>query len=55
MRLLTYDRDGAPRLGLLVNDTVVDAADASSALGEAPLPDDFALALARLAEREAAP
>ena len=41
MRLLTYDRDGAPRLGLLVNDTVVDAADASSALGEAPLPDDM--------------
>jgi 2-keto-4-pentenoate hydratase/2-oxohepta-3-ene-1,7-dioic acid hydratase in catechol pathway len=29
MRLLTYERDGAPRLGALVGDRVVDVADAS--------------------------
>ena len=41
MRLLTYDRDGARRLGLALDDRVVDAAEAASALGGAPLPDDM--------------
>ena len=41
MRLLTYDRDGNPRLGLLLDDLVVDAAEASSAVTGAPLPDDM--------------
>ncbi|MGB2693870.1 MAG: fumarylacetoacetate hydrolase family protein [Dehalococcoidia bacterium] len=34
MRLLTYERDGAPRLGLLLNANVVDLADATA--GELP-------------------
>ena len=34
MRLLTYERDGDPRLGLLVEDRVIDAADVG-------LPDDL--------------
>jgi 2-keto-4-pentenoate hydratase/2-oxohepta-3-ene-1,7-dioic acid hydratase in catechol pathway len=33
MRLLTYDRAGAPRLGLLAGERVVDAAEAGAALG----------------------
>ena len=41
MRLLTYDRDGARRLGLALDDRVVDAAEAASALDGAPLPDDM--------------
>ena len=41
MRLLTYDRDGALRLGLALDDRVVDAAEAASALDGAPLPDDM--------------
>ncbi len=41
MRLLTYDRDGAPRLGLALDDRVVDAAEAASALDGAPLPEDM--------------
>ena len=40
MRLLTYERDGAPRLGFLLSDQVVDAAGAASAQGEA-VPDDM--------------
>jgi 2-keto-4-pentenoate hydratase/2-oxohepta-3-ene-1,7-dioic acid hydratase in catechol pathway len=32
MRLLTYDRDGAPRLGLLLGDRVVDLAEAGRSL-----------------------
>ena len=41
MRLLTYERDGAPRLGLLLEDRVVDAAEASAALGGDGLPHDI--------------
>ena len=41
MRLLTYDRDGAPRLGLALDERVVDAAEAASTLDGAPLPDDM--------------
>ena len=41
MRLLTYDRDGAPRLGLLHNDRVIDLADASADLLGAALPSDL--------------
>ncbi len=41
MRLLTYERDGAPRLGLLLEGRVVDAAEAGSALGSGALPDDM--------------
>lgn len=41
MRLLSYERDGAPRLGLLLGDRVVDAADASLASGAEALPDDM--------------
>lgn len=41
MRLLTYERDGSPRLGLLLEDRVVDAAEASLALGGPTLPDDM--------------
>ncbi|MEX0786572.1 MAG: fumarylacetoacetate hydrolase family protein [Dehalococcoidia bacterium] len=33
MRLLTYERERNPRLGLLVQDRVLDAADAGAALG----------------------
>ncbi|MDP3767338.1 MAG: FAA hydrolase family protein, partial [Dehalococcoidia bacterium] len=33
MRLLTYDREGVPRLGLLLSERVADAAEASRALG----------------------
>ncbi len=55
MRLLTYERNGRPRLGLLLGNSVIDAADGASARG-ATLPDDMlsfigggepALALAR--------
>ena len=41
MRLLTYERDGAPRLGLLLADRAVDLADAASSLGVGRLPDDM--------------
>ncbi|MCH8993410.1 MAG: hypothetical protein IH959_00375 [Chloroflexi bacterium] len=41
MRLLTYERSGAPRLGLLLQDRVVDVAEAGPALGDAALPDDM--------------
>jgi len=41
MRLLTYDREGRPRLGLAVGDLLVDARDASEALGGARLPSDM--------------
>ncbi|MEX1253316.1 MAG: fumarylacetoacetate hydrolase family protein [Dehalococcoidia bacterium] len=37
MRLLTYERDGAPRLGLLISERVVDVAEASGG----SLPDDM--------------
>lgn len=40
MRLLTYDRDGSPRLGLFLDGNTVDAADAASAKG-AVLPDSM--------------
>lgn len=40
MRLLTYERNNAPRLGLLVRDRVLDAADAGAAIGVV-LPDDM--------------
>ena len=38
MRLLTYDREGAARLGLLLGERVIDVADAGRSLGLA-LPD----------------
>src|SRR3989304_2670035 len=38
MRLLTYDREGAARLGLLLGERVIDLADAGRSLGLA-LPD----------------
>jgi 2-keto-4-pentenoate hydratase/2-oxohepta-3-ene-1,7-dioic acid hydratase in catechol pathway len=41
MRLLTYERDGAPRLGLLLHDRVVDAAEAGLELDTVRLPDDM--------------
>ena len=41
MRLLTYERGGAPRLGLLLDERVVDVAEAGLALGDATLPDDM--------------
>jgi 2-keto-4-pentenoate hydratase/2-oxohepta-3-ene-1,7-dioic acid hydratase in catechol pathway len=41
MRLLTYERDGAPRLGLLIGDRVADMAEASRALGDGPLPNSM--------------
>jgi 2-keto-4-pentenoate hydratase/2-oxohepta-3-ene-1,7-dioic acid hydratase in catechol pathway len=39
MRLLTYDGDGTARLGLLLTDRVVDAADAASLVGMDSLPE----------------
>lgn len=41
MRLLTYERAGASRLGLLLHDRVVDVADAGLELDAAGLPDDM--------------
>jgi 2-keto-4-pentenoate hydratase/2-oxohepta-3-ene-1,7-dioic acid hydratase in catechol pathway len=41
MRLLTYDREGAPRLGLLLKESVFDLTDAAARLGSAPLPSDM--------------
>ena len=41
MRLLTYDRDGSARLGVLLTDRVVDAADAASLVGADSLPEDM--------------
>ena len=41
MRLLTYESSGAPRLGLLLADRVVDVEEAARALGDAALPDDM--------------
>ena len=40
MRLLTYERDGVPRLGLLLDDRVVDVAEVETRLGDG-LPDDM--------------
>lgn len=50
MRLLTYERAGVPRLGQLVQDRVLDAADAGAAMGVA-LPDTM---LAFIQEGDAA-
>ena len=41
MRLLTYERSGAPRLGLLLQDHVVDVEEAGRTLSNAALPDDM--------------
>jgi len=41
MRLLTYDRQDAPRLALLLGDRVFDLADAAARLTAAPLPADM--------------
>ncbi len=41
MRLLTYDRDGTARLGLLLTDRVVDTADAASLVGADSLPEEM--------------
>ena len=51
MRLLTYERDGIPRLGLLLDGRVVDAAEASSSLGGETVPNDI---LAFIEQGEAA-
>jgi 2-keto-4-pentenoate hydratase/2-oxohepta-3-ene-1,7-dioic acid hydratase in catechol pathway len=50
MRLLTYERDGAPRLGLLLHDRVVDAAEASLKLDATGLPDDMLVFIEQGAE-----
>jgi 2-keto-4-pentenoate hydratase/2-oxohepta-3-ene-1,7-dioic acid hydratase in catechol pathway len=50
MRLLTYERDGAPRLGLLLDDRVVDAAEAGLQVGGAALPDDMLVFIEQGAE-----
>ncbi len=41
MRLLTYERSGAPRLGLLLQDRVVDVEKTGRTLGNAALADDM--------------
>jgi 2-keto-4-pentenoate hydratase/2-oxohepta-3-ene-1,7-dioic acid hydratase in catechol pathway len=51
MRLLTYDRQDAPRLALLLGDRVFDLADAAARLTAALLPADM---LAFIAESEEA-
>jgi 2-keto-4-pentenoate hydratase/2-oxohepta-3-ene-1,7-dioic acid hydratase in catechol pathway len=41
MRLLTCDREGAPRLALLLGEAVFDLTDAAARLGGGPLPSDM--------------
>ena len=52
MRLLTYERDGVARLGVLLRDRVVDAADAGPELGAGSLPSDMLAFIAQGAEAE---
>jgi 2-keto-4-pentenoate hydratase/2-oxohepta-3-ene-1,7-dioic acid hydratase in catechol pathway len=49
VRLLTYQRQRSARLGILLDERVVDLADASARLGGGELPDDM-LALIRAGE-----
>jgi 2-keto-4-pentenoate hydratase/2-oxohepta-3-ene-1,7-dioic acid hydratase in catechol pathway len=41
MRLLTYDREGEPRLGLLLEESVFDLTEVAARLGADPLPSDM--------------